>query len=216
MSEDAAFRRAKAARLVRQYPELHAVIAKGEIHLTGLLMTEVPAVIEPLGPASRGRATHRAFVEAASSRRGWHDRFWPTEQRPDGSVAHPEEPAPTLHYKVQFTAGQEYVDLLNEALDLLGSSNEGSRLPEVHLRAMQERVARLRQKNCAARKRSPVYARATRVTVEHVRAKRRAGVGGARAGAARSDRKRRGRNKRVTQRQPPSYPGRCAPRCVGA
>src|SRR6187402_704259 len=38
MSEDAAFRRAKAARLVREYPELRAAIAKGELHLTGVLM----------------------------------------------------------------------------------------------------------------------------------------------------------------------------------
>src|SRR5512139_982553 len=38
MSEDAAFRRAKAARLVRRYPEVRDAIAKGEIHLTGLLM----------------------------------------------------------------------------------------------------------------------------------------------------------------------------------
>src|SRR5436190_19239789 len=38
MSEDAAFRRSKAARLVRLYPELRDAIAKGEIHLTGLLM----------------------------------------------------------------------------------------------------------------------------------------------------------------------------------
>jgi hypothetical protein len=38
MSEDAAFRRSKAARLVREYPELGDAIAKGEIHLTGVLM----------------------------------------------------------------------------------------------------------------------------------------------------------------------------------
>jgi hypothetical protein len=38
MSEDAAYRRAKAARLVREYPELGEAIAKGEIHLTGVLM----------------------------------------------------------------------------------------------------------------------------------------------------------------------------------
>src|SRR4051812_44839896 len=38
MSEDAAYRRSKAARLVRQYPELHDAVAKGEIHLTGVLM----------------------------------------------------------------------------------------------------------------------------------------------------------------------------------
>src|SRR5512139_846039 len=38
MSEDAAFRRAKAARLVRRHPDVRDAIAKGEIHLTGLLM----------------------------------------------------------------------------------------------------------------------------------------------------------------------------------
>src|SRR6266540_2908947 len=38
MSEDAAYRRAKAARIVRRYPEVREAIAKGEIHLTGLLM----------------------------------------------------------------------------------------------------------------------------------------------------------------------------------
>src|SRR5499427_5582265 len=38
MSEDAAYRRAKAARLVREFPELHDAIVKGEIHLTGVLM----------------------------------------------------------------------------------------------------------------------------------------------------------------------------------
>ena len=37
-SEDAAFRRSKAARFVREYPELRTAIAKGEIHLTGVLM----------------------------------------------------------------------------------------------------------------------------------------------------------------------------------
>src|SRR4029077_15784193 len=38
MSEDAASRRSKAARLVREYPELHDAIARGELHLTGVLM----------------------------------------------------------------------------------------------------------------------------------------------------------------------------------
>jgi hypothetical protein len=38
MSEDAAFRRARAARIVRQFPILLEKIATGEIHLTGLLL----------------------------------------------------------------------------------------------------------------------------------------------------------------------------------
>ena len=38
MSEDAAFRRSKAARLVREHPEVRDLITRGELHLTGLLM----------------------------------------------------------------------------------------------------------------------------------------------------------------------------------
>lgn len=38
MSEDAAFRRAKAARLCRSFPALYESVAAGELHLTGLLM----------------------------------------------------------------------------------------------------------------------------------------------------------------------------------
>src|SRR5882724_11627826 len=100
LSEDAAFRRSKAARLVREYPELHDAIAKGEIHLTGVLMIgphlggerhveilrrarfrskrdllrllaeidpkpEVPALVEPIGPAPAGRATHAVFANGS-------------------------------------------------------------------------------------------------------------------------------------------------------
>src|SRR5678815_667968 len=99
MSEDAAFRRSRAARLVREYPELRDAIAKGEIHLTGVLIIgphlggerhteilrrarfrskrelarlvaeidpkpEVLALVEPIGPAEAGPATHPAFAEA--------------------------------------------------------------------------------------------------------------------------------------------------------
>src|SRR5689334_4259762 len=101
MSEDAAFRRSKAARLVREYPELRDAIAKGEIHLTGVLIIgphlggeqhaeilrrarfrskreltrlvaeidpkpEVLSLVEPIGPAASGVATHQAFAEALS------------------------------------------------------------------------------------------------------------------------------------------------------
>src|SRR3954453_3710771 len=37
-SEDAAFRRVSAARLVKRFPALYDAIASGELHLTGLLM----------------------------------------------------------------------------------------------------------------------------------------------------------------------------------
>src|SRR4249920_2801305 len=37
-SEDAAFRRVSAARLVKRFPALYEAIASGELHLTALLM----------------------------------------------------------------------------------------------------------------------------------------------------------------------------------
>jgi hypothetical protein len=223
MSEDAAYRRSKAARLVREYPELYDAIAKGEIHLTGVLMIgphlggerhaeilrrsrfrskrellrliaeidpkpEVPALVEPLGPAQAGRATHGAFVAALAG---------PVRVLPPGSVpedwiaesedhadnadiadsadfadsadvvavkrADPEQPADAgerprpLHYKVQFTASQEFVDLLKEATDLLGHEASQATLPEIQLRALHALVQQLR-----ARKRAATLARQPR------------------------------------------------------
>src|SRR5690606_20810330 len=187
MSEDAAFRRAKAARLVHQHPELRGIVARGELHLTGLLMIapylggprhtevierarfrakkeiarliaeidpkpEVPARIDPVAPAAPRRipmhAIAQAFVgpvrslpegdrpadwieppppanvgaasEVADPEQARElaeaeaalDRAWLAKQQ-----AHPERP---LRFRVQFTAEQEYVDLLEEAFDLLG------------------------------------------------------------------------------------------------
>src|SRR4051794_30432339 len=167
MSEDAAFRRSKAARLVREYPELGDAIAKGEIHLTGVLMIGphlggerhaeilrrarfrskrellrllaeidpkpgVPALVEPIGPAPAGHARHAAFVQALAGR----VRELPPGRRPEDWIAEgdenaaphsddtraaaagPAEPADEaeqrreLLYRVQFTASQEFVDLL--------------------------------------------------------------------------------------------------------
>ena len=194
MSEDAAYRRSRAARLVREYPELYDAIAKGEIHLTGVLMIgpylggerhgevlrrarfrskrellrilaeidpkpEVPALVEPIGPAPAGLATHAAFVRAL----GGPVRELPQGRRPEDWMAEsavempqsepsahsadaekpgePEEPGEpdsaehqrALRYKVQFTADQEFVDLLQEASDLIGHETPKVTLPEIQL-----------------------------------------------------------------------------------
>jgi hypothetical protein len=192
MSEDAAYRRAKAARRVRKFPELHPMIARGELHLTGLLMIgphlggerhaeilararfrskrelcrllavidpkpEVPALIEPLGPAGSGRATHAALVQALAG----PGRELPPGQQPgdwlesgageardaelgedrdaeagdagDAELGEARDAEPgdaggferPVQYKVQFTASQEYVDLVQEAFDLLGHPQPG-------------------------------------------------------------------------------------------
>ncbi|HEX3594829.1 MAG TPA: hypothetical protein VHU80_07005 [Polyangiaceae bacterium] len=217
LSEDAAYRRSKAARLVRQYPEVRGAIARGEIHLTGLLMIApflggehhaevlrrarfrskrellrlvaeldpkpaVPSLIEPLGPSPAGRATHAAYVASLigpvrelpigarpedwsdvdapkmDRARSDHDAHSPARSDHDAHSANDahsparsdhdaSSPAtqPPLHYKVQFTASQHYVDLLEEALVLLGRERPRPDLPGVQLRALELFVAKLRR-----------------------------------------------------------------------
>ncbi len=64
MSEDAAYRRAKAARLVHQHPELRGIVARGELHLTGLLMI-APYLGGPRHTEVIERARFRAKKEIA-------------------------------------------------------------------------------------------------------------------------------------------------------
>jgi hypothetical protein len=206
MSEDAAYRRAKAARLVREYPELHEAIAKGELHLTAVLVIgphlggehhmevlrrarfrskrellrliaeidpkpEVPALVEPIRPAPLGRATHAAFMAALAGPvrelpAGSQPEDWIADgtdsaaecgiaDRTDsGDPADPEQARP-LHYKVQFTASQEFVDLLDEAKDLLGHEAPRATLPEIQVRALRALVEQLRTRKHAAIKIRP-------------------------------------------------------------
>jgi hypothetical protein len=55
-----------------------------------------------------------------------------------------------LHYRVQFTASQEFVDLLEDVRSLLGHERSGTDLPEVQLRALRALVKELRTKKRAA------------------------------------------------------------------
>jgi 5-methylcytosine-specific restriction endonuclease McrA len=255
-SEDEAFRRVSAARLVRRFPALLDAIASGELHLTGLLLLgphltaenltevlarskhrtkkeiarlvrrldplpDVPARIEPLGPAlARGgpaTPTWSQFVEslcpvreltAGDRPREWtesagsaqdsgecsNDRGLPElvaaaperDGAPasapcgewDHSVDVPEAarelPAPARlepeRYRVQFTAGDEYVKLVEKAQALLSHSAERVPLDELHLRAMRAFVADLERKKRAATKRPAAgAARATRNPAEQNR-----------------------------------------------
>jgi hypothetical protein len=218
MSEDAAFRRARAARIARQFPILLDQIAAGEIHLTAILMLgphlteanhrevlarakhrtkkeiaqlvrvldplpEVPARVEPLGPAARipaapKSATWAAFVASlcpavrelppAERPRNWGDA--PTNcvdavenavedavrdadqdaVEADGPISDPEPLSlGPQRYKVQFTATQEYVDLLEQAKDLLSHAVPDGSIEEVHLRAMRALVAELKKRKYA-------------------------------------------------------------------
>jgi hypothetical protein len=223
-SEDEAFRRVAAARLVRRFPALLDAVAAGELHLTGLLMLgphlteenlnevllrakyrtkkeiarlvrqldplpDVPPRIESLGPApsrlSSEAPTWDEFVRSMCKVRelgpGERPRDWigsandaevavtpgfsPQEEEPVSANAGaprqipPAEPV-TLspqRYKVQFTAGEEYVALVEEARALLSHSAPRATLDEIHVRAMRALLTELRRQKHAvtARKQKP-------------------------------------------------------------
>jgi hypothetical protein len=229
-SEDEAFRRVAAARLVRRFPALLDALASGELHLTGLLMLgphltesnltevlarakhrtkrelarlvrvldplpQVPARIEPLGPAL-ARAipadpTWEGFVQSFCPVRelspGDRPRDWVTNANDTGAVAVPREstdlPAPARvidpaeiggaaseslapeRYKVQFTATEEYVRLIDEAKALLSHAAPRATLDEIHLRALRAFVTQLRRHKYATAEKSTGLAKPA-VTVE--------------------------------------------------
>jgi hypothetical protein len=202
-SEDEAFRRVAAARLVRRFPALLDALASGELHLTGLLMlgphfteanlTEVlarakhrtkrelarlvrvldplppvPARIEPLGPALAraipADANWEGFVQSFCPTRelapGERPRDWVTNGNDAGTSLvdandagaageATSEPLAPERYKVQFTATDEYVRLVEEAKALLSHSAPRAALDEIHLRAMRTFVALLRKQKYA-------------------------------------------------------------------
>ena len=229
LSEDEAYRRVTAARLVRRFPALFDAVASGELHLTGLLMLgphlddgnlaevlarakhrtkrevarlvrildplpAVPARIEPLGPTSspsRGvlaNPTWEVFVHSLCPVRdlpsGERPRDWVENSNGGDDIASVSAPArngatPTAtlapenlpvstaarngngatspdslgpeRYKVQFTANEEYVKLVEEAKALLSHAAPRATLEEIHLRAMRALVAALNKRKYATK-----------------------------------------------------------------
>lgn len=224
LSEDAAFRRARAARFARQFPALLGAVARGELHLTGLLLLgphlteenhhevlqrakhrskrelvqlvrvldplpDVPARVEPLGPAAGTAALRNGswqeFVTSLAPVRelapGERPADWVEsgpaavvpgevssdvadvgareEGQPDfsapmsnqnGAEVRSEQACPSRQrYKVQFTASEEYVELLEKAMDLLSHAIPSRALEAVHLRAMRALVQQLEKRKYA-------------------------------------------------------------------
>ena len=218
-SEDAAFRRARAARVARQFPVIFQQVADGELHLTAIVLlaphlTEenhrellalakhrtkreilrivralapepsVPDRIEPLGPEHVGipmpsAPTWRGFLASLAPAvrelrlgdrpKDWIERASDAGAEPDcqdayskpahGSQAARSEPIPEVpawsqaqRYRVQFTASQEYADLLERARELLSHAVPDRSLEEVHLRALRLLVERLETRRYGARR----------------------------------------------------------------
>jgi hypothetical protein len=244
MSEDAAYRRVAAARLVKRFPAIFGCVERGELHLTALLLLaphlteanvgevlarakfrtkkeilklvrllsplpDVPSRIEPLGlerrPAPRAtwsNITQRwvrelepearpanwlpqreqeetamdvadfddsAVVETAPARNravaGEAPAFetaparnhaatteepveqsTPATERAERSPSNLDGPQ---RFKVQFTASEEYVALVEEAKALLAHALPRADIAEVHLRAMRTLVAALKKRKYA-------------------------------------------------------------------
>lgn len=226
-SEDEAFRRVTAARLIKRFPALLDAVASGELHLTGLIMlgphltdsnlTEVlarakhrtkrelarlvrvldplpavPARIEPLGPAPargipdgpRWDTFVQGFAPVRQLEPGARPRDWAesTNRTADETSEHGAElagpiddtpiPAPPElpalarteavrddsltpeRYKVQFTATEEYVRLVEEAKALLAHAAPRVTLEDIHLRAIRTLVSTLKKRKYATKPRA--------------------------------------------------------------
>ena len=132
--------------------------------------SDVPARIEPLHVAARPGADHATMMAAlcgpvrnlpAGNGRGEAPvgALAEIELASESLVPPPQEtpPAaeppltPAMHYKVQFTADQDYMSLLEEARDLLAHVNPTRDFVEVQRRALEVLVAQLRKRKHAAR-----------------------------------------------------------------
>src|SRR5688500_16329652 len=153
-SEDEAFRRVSAARLVRRFPALLDAVASGELHLTGLLMLGPHLTAENLTEVL-ARSKHRTKKEIARLVR----RLDPLPDVP--ARIEPLGPAPARSVPVTPTWSQ--------FVELLSHSTERIPLDELQLRAMRAFVAELERKKRAATKR-PAVARATQKAVEQTSA----------------------------------------------
>ena len=142
-------------------------------------LPDVPAIVEPLGPAPRGIAgnpTWSQMVEAHAPEirelppgdrpKDWMDDADTGAEVAADSEAHSDMQAETVagadpevppsrirvpeRYRIQFTATQEYVDLLETAKDLLAHAVPSRSIEEVHLRALRALVTELKKRKTGA------------------------------------------------------------------
>ena len=132
-------------------------------------LPDFPARVEPLG-SSGGSMENPTWLEAMEAlapvrhlRAGDRPSDWlpadealtktPLAALERSAAGHAPAAASVLstpqRYGVQFTAGEDYVQLLEEARDLLGRATEGRSIEAGHLRAMRLLVRELEKRKCA-------------------------------------------------------------------
>jgi hypothetical protein len=116
-------------------------------------LPDVPARIEALGPVHAGAARNPTWAEQVASfcpvrelTPGDRPRDWAEP----GELSAPARIQEPLRYKVQFTATEEYVDLMERAAALLSNRGEPDGIEEIHLRALRLLVERLEKRRFGA------------------------------------------------------------------
>ena len=171
MSEDEACRRVAAARIVRRFPMALGMIARGEIHLTGLLLLRdhlTPERGEELLREAAGKS--KSELQHLLAERFPRSDVMPTVQALTASPAamspskagssssdHPSRPrveplAPT-RYRVEFTASAELKEKLDRAADLMRHANPSGELSAIVERALDALLAKLEKERLAKAKR---------------------------------------------------------------
>jgi 5-methylcytosine-specific restriction endonuclease McrA len=170
LSEDEACRRVAAARLVRRFPVALAMIERGEIHLTGLLMLrdyltrehgeellraaagktkrEVQHLIAERFPRpdTPSRLQVLTGPTAQAMEKVTPDALPSSALRPGRSCTEPLAPA---RYRVEFTASAELEEKLRHAADLMRHSNPSGDLSVVVERALDLLLAKLEKQRLA-------------------------------------------------------------------
>ncbi len=149
MSEGEAFRRILAARLGRRFPVVYSLLATGEIHLSALELLRDHLTddnhLELLESAAR---KSKREVETLIARR------FPRPDAPSRVTRARVEPLSEQRFRVEFTAGAELVDKLEQCRDLMRHANPAGDLAVVVERAVELLLADLQAKRLATLKRA--------------------------------------------------------------
>ncbi|WP_394836772.1 HNH endonuclease [Pendulispora rubella] len=169
MSEDEACRRVAASRLARRFPLALAMIERGEIHLTTLLLLREQLTAENHEELLRAVAgkTKGQVQEFLASRFPRPDapsliQELPTAPTPQPPTIPSPQPARSRvealspeRYKVQFTATAELKSKIDQIADLMRHANPSGDLAVIMDRALDLLLVELEKRRLGRTKRTP-------------------------------------------------------------